>query len=513
METRNRIAELQALFERFEAITGRRADPTRAQQDLVMDILERVYHLKSLNTLVAVLSSLSGSDLTLKEHLPKAIGKLGRYYSTSRDLVKAARDRGFQVFKRILVEAVRIPRPSQVLVTESLPFKEALQLVHSSAHLVQRQRLTEYLETEAYRKDESNYRVRFICKNSAWKVHAEVQLLIFYELNPSIRPPRVICSSKSACYLCNLFFKIHGQYWIPNSHGRLYDRWVLPDIRDDLSPTRWQYLCSIVEEMDSAIQEKIMANLGNRQRYNDPNESILVPSAVYSSTTSNSGSLGPAVATAPLINHALSNTLDTNRLEHEGSRPPSPGSDSGASTVTLVQRTSHGTIQPTRTPNTPSQAPPPPAPSPPPQRPTREEPLLRHITPIPNSIESHSNDAQPCEPLNQGQILLQDLSHPHSLFKIRTPRIHLSLTRDHVQQLPGSVTEADNCWVKVKWLDADESERMLVGGGSDRHVVDVKDLARGEGIMLENGAARVDRELFLRGGRDVLSVKFGFEGL
>ena len=60
------------------------------------------------------------------------------------------------------------------------------------------------------------------------RVHAEIQLLLHYEEHPTASCPRVVCSSKSACYLCQLFFDIHGQYHIPSSHGKLYDTWKWP---------------------------------------------------------------------------------------------------------------------------------------------------------------------------------------------------------------------------------------------------------------------------------------------
>jgi len=62
-----------------------------------------------------------------------------------------------------------------------------------------------------------------------WNVHAEIQLLLSYETDRTDPRPRVIYSSKSACYLCCLFFDLHGRFKTPISHGRLYDKWLLPD--------------------------------------------------------------------------------------------------------------------------------------------------------------------------------------------------------------------------------------------------------------------------------------------
>lgn len=67
--------------------------------------------------------------------------------------------------------------------------------------------------------------VRMLLKES--RVHAEVQLLSYYELNPVPRKPRIICSSKDACYLCNLLIQLHGTFHIHKAHNYLYPSWRL----------------------------------------------------------------------------------------------------------------------------------------------------------------------------------------------------------------------------------------------------------------------------------------------
>jgi len=59
-------------------------------------------------------------------------------------------------------------------------------------------------------------------------MHAEVQLLFHYERNSCPLPPRIIYSSKQACFLCDLFFKILGRFVVPSTHERVYKKWVLP---------------------------------------------------------------------------------------------------------------------------------------------------------------------------------------------------------------------------------------------------------------------------------------------
>lgn len=61
-------------------------------------------------------------------------------------------------------------------------------------------------------------------------VHAEVQLILFYEQYPKSRPPRAIGASKSACFLCDLFIKQHRGFGISHSHMKLYTQWTIPNV-------------------------------------------------------------------------------------------------------------------------------------------------------------------------------------------------------------------------------------------------------------------------------------------
>ena len=139
---------LQSLFNQLESISDPSAENIEIQE-VIGEIVKAAYDFTIATNLSAALRTFSGNP-SLK-YLPEAIGKLGRYYSASSELICAARDRKCRVFQNIQVPA-------------SIP--------------------------------EANY-----------KIHAEIQILFFYELHLDRPRPRVICSSKSACYLCNLFFQ------------------------------------------------------------------------------------------------------------------------------------------------------------------------------------------------------------------------------------------------------------------------------------------------------------------
>ncbi len=89
-------------------------------------------------------------------------------------------------------------------------------------------------------------------------VHAEIQLLIFYDSNPdnSILKPRVLGVSKAACYLCNLFSKKHAEFFLSQTHGQLFDQWNVPDLADFDTAQSLKYR-NILKSMDTELQNTI----------------------------------------------------------------------------------------------------------------------------------------------------------------------------------------------------------------------------------------------------------------
>lgn len=236
-ESRRRVQDLQSLFARLESITDPNAEIIEVEGvvEVVGEIVKQI-HAFSLTTDLGLALRTSMIEPTLKAYLPEAIGKLGRYYSATSELVCAARHRACRLFESIEVEPFQIPMPASL----------------SKSH---------------------------------WKVHAEIQLLFFYELHPSRRRPRFICSSKSACYLCNLFFSLHGGFYVPRTHGRLYARWILPDWVN-IPADRYGEFSRISMRLKEIIDGKVLraSRAKRKKRYQYPNESFLLPLASWSSS-------------------------------------------------------------------------------------------------------------------------------------------------------------------------------------------------------------------------------------
>jgi hypothetical protein len=237
---RDRAQALQALFTRLERIPDLSAG-TAEIQEILEEIVMEAHEITTAADLSLALQYFSGNP-NLKTHLPEAIGKLGRYYSICSELVCAARDTICRAFRNIQVEPFQIEVPASI-------------------------------------------------EDTHYKVHAEIQLLFFYELHPERPRPRIICSSKSACYLCNLFFQLHSGFHVPRTHGRLYNKWILPYWLD-VPMKRQQELGIVSTKLKAILDTKIRtASKSKKRPCSHPNESVLLPSAHYPSSSALSKNL------------------------------------------------------------------------------------------------------------------------------------------------------------------------------------------------------------------------------
>lgn len=114
------------------------------------------------------------------------------------------------------------------------------------------------------------------------KIHAEIQILAHYErAGPEVLPPRIIASSKDACYLCNACIRLHGKFCVPKSHDRLYTSWRLPTTQQFL-PLQRSLNDFLEQEIVSTTE--IFCRLAKKPKVRFSNESTLFPIHISTST-------------------------------------------------------------------------------------------------------------------------------------------------------------------------------------------------------------------------------------
>ena len=113
-------------------------------------------------------------------------------------------------------------------------------------------------------------------------VHAEMQILAFYGkvLNVTLKKPHVIGISKSACYLCDFFIREQKQFFITQTHGRLYERWNFPDLENFERRERVEFI-RILAAVDEELQTALVRAGKNPQKGNHPMGSWLTLPPAY----------------------------------------------------------------------------------------------------------------------------------------------------------------------------------------------------------------------------------------
>ena len=257
---RGLVDKLDGAYKARESLTTARARSTTSDPAL-REILETVGRVAGRCDLSAMLSDLPLSPVILsadaKDALVRQLGKLGRYQPARCYLLQAARM--FSAFRSItveLVDAASLARsaPGKATPTYSVshqgPQTRSIQLSQAELRRIKARLGTSPKELRHMLQQKSRKERR---------VHAEIYLVFYYETHPeaSVRP-RVICSSKSACFLCNLFAQVHGCFYLPRTHGKLYTQWTLPTITSpSIPPHRQNEPKSIIGNFNKSIERRI----------------------------------------------------------------------------------------------------------------------------------------------------------------------------------------------------------------------------------------------------------------
>lgn len=144
------------------------------------------------------------------------------------------------------------------------------------------------------------------------KIHAEVQLVYYCELYASAAStagswPRVVRSSKDACWLCNAFIQFHGKMHTAKCHGTLHPAWRLPLFSGRLN--------SIANNFNSRLEQKVSESLKLAIRKDGQTEQPAtnedsLGSVLYNLTTSE-GCIEPVPSRSAIEKDLVERTLAT----------------------------------------------------------------------------------------------------------------------------------------------------------------------------------------------------------
>lgn len=473
------IEKLHGLFADLENLATPRAKSSPGLEILVQLVItcQHVHDQRILHQALIALSQLVPGS---RAGIVQTITKLGRYSTVSQFLLQAARK--YPVFSRVQISPVYIKAPK-------LPATEldsmTIDLIHS---LLNGSKLKRASKSHASSPIAIEDRIRHEATLTV-PVHAEVQLLFHYERNSCKVPPRIICSSKQACFLCNLFFKVDGRFIIPSTHGRLYEKWALPgtgkstgNADSNILTTIWNFVSAVEKALLREVQS-------TRRPYPDPYESIILQSAVCSQSNQSTTRTRKSVSQRPIWPEDPISPPQNDAISRKDSLIPYAGKMANATankdkTESLRSRSERSSAAIIRDPSLSNELP-------------------RFISPE-ETISSTVSRLL----LTKGQPVWRKMSSNFHAFEVRTPQIHLTISQDEPfcnlwSQDTSHELHADSghYWIILEY----RSERS-VQQGETVPIVNLLDVPCERDITVEFGSAGWPRELRVYSKDDVISI-------
>lgn len=251
------------------------------------DLVDGFYRLHKLDC-QAVLNTIPDAEIdrSSKISLMNMIMKVARYAEAARYLFRTAKK--FPIARRMQVVLVGLPENAFLKTHVEFEYRLSLSCMLTRIGGPQKTRLTGQgcptgtvcglLHTTQVEAD--NDLTEQTCKTlTTGKVHAEVQLVFYCEmlkkfegLSKNLLPPRIVSSSKKACFLCNLLVSMHGKMRTPWCHGKLYPGWRLPKCAEMDLHLKFNQL------LEERIRESLALLIKRRGKtnYPGPSESTLI---------------------------------------------------------------------------------------------------------------------------------------------------------------------------------------------------------------------------------------------
>lgn len=211
------------------------------------------------------LACLKTAFSTNREPLPRwvyTILKLARYAIASMALLQLASDTP-HLFNPMLVEPVVAPPQTGFTITEGeLPLTSVLKRLVGGREADYVSRLT-----RIWGVTDSEAHFRKACSLTL-PVHAEMQLLNFYDQHPERRPAfRFIGVSKKSCFLCQRFLASHPRSLsVSSCHQKLYLAWRPPPTTKSYIYKQYKSITTeLSKTMEAAAKQELEGRMGHRR--------------------------------------------------------------------------------------------------------------------------------------------------------------------------------------------------------------------------------------------------------
>lgn len=539
------VMRMQESFAKLEGMTRIQAENHDGMK-LLGVLVKEAHELCMRDSLKLFICSLFDVEEARKSSMVMAIQKLGRYYGVCLFLMAAAKR---PLFRKINIEApyaqwpcTRQPNGRNYQASLLTTLARVMPPPPSTSTA-----LIQAIEIRSGRSFKAIEDVFSTMLKERHPVHAEIQLLYFYELNHVPRRPRVIASGKSACFLCNLFINMHGNFHTPRTHGVLYHHWSLPG-EETLALFPEQKRGKIEELMhcfslaiETIVQSKISASK-TVQRH--PNESVVFFAPVWSTSSlalepkpvggvrAKSGELHEHAQNVEVVtenSHQPSINRNTVMSGRRNLTSTEASEASSAPRVPVQANTQTGTIQETSkesscvdrqsTSVSSSAHTSPSKQSSLPLEVKSNELLVGSealITPrTPSSLnrkDSNMGQESSYKVIAPGETIIEELSTSGHALRLSTKHIHITLTTDEIMEMVSQNGARPPTGLRLPGYPCSVSAKVTYlsgqGDSSGNLPINVQDLRFDQPTTVHSGAALTSKELYLSCKTDIVRIKY-----
>lgn len=251
--------------------------------DELGDLVEGIHHLQQtaprFHELLNIISN-NDMDPSSRSSFLNIIRKVSRYWEAARKLYRTAKK--FPLVRNMRIQLANLPQKAFEGQIHSSKFPDLCTCL-SKLGLTKGQQDVPQL-CQNLKLDQKAARTRYEEAQkalSASKIHAEIQIVAFCEMHVQKPFPRVVSSSKDACFLCDTFIQLYGRMHTPRAHGRLYPGWRLPSL-----PEFGALQQRFNERLDESLRHNVSLGLaqGKLPVHPFPNESNLLTLSDSSTT-------------------------------------------------------------------------------------------------------------------------------------------------------------------------------------------------------------------------------------
>jgi len=188
--------------------------------------------------------------------------KLARYWAAIKSMVKLAIKQP-ELFADIRIQEVKAPSQEKFsLYQEKTPLRKTLKRLVKNDWEMTLDNLAQRWEP-----DDVEGKLRKAC-HLTLTLHAEMQLLDFYDHNPAMVPQlRFMGTSKKACYLCHEFLLRHPlRIRVSACHQKVYPTWMPPSHRDLPGVVRSKVFWKFSKDIERATVRALRTGLADSRR-------------------------------------------------------------------------------------------------------------------------------------------------------------------------------------------------------------------------------------------------------